>query len=544
MSYRNPKVYAVDPLAFTKGFNESFKNTFTAFQAVGQQIKAQREKDDMVMAELLKYGNIGALDGVSKEVNTAIQQSIYGLVDKQDFVEMTAVQRAEKLMEIDQIKSGIEQFVSYYSISPEDLSERSMINNPNLHNIINQIKLDPSSVSITGDINTLDVNLSYTDKDGKTYKTSMRDMNKFTDTYKSIEKDKANFTEFINGDITNLQRRIDTYAVNLGRENAKGEVLENYFNETYGETMSEDMKAYIYYELLDDNKKKIDLDGQTFTAYNLGGEDNLSAEDKAELRQEQDRLIKDTYKEILSDRLFATPTKPPGTKTPGYYEQIAIDKENDFKEQTNSAVSLIDNNAISQRENSLTDKQNFPNLFNGLTDFANNLGLQNTYSGQNAPNSVIDNLIISNYGNESYKLMVKNSMDPQKTEAQQNQLELVRNAIRDKAGMVIEGELIRMPELTENSINQSYPLGEELIRKILRKYNAGGAKLTTSQVDAIVNAALNRRSPFETYTPIPPLPKEERDAKRLGIPLDEPNLFNILPNIPNINQDFSQNKID
>ena len=71
MSYRNPKVYAVDPLAFTKGFNQSFKNTFTAFQAVGQQIKAQREKDDMVMAELLKYGNIGALDGVSKEVNTA-----------------------------------------------------------------------------------------------------------------------------------------------------------------------------------------------------------------------------------------------------------------------------------------------------------------------------------------------------------------------------------------------------------------------------------------------------------------------------------------
>ena len=210
--------------------------------------------------------------------------------------------------------------------------------------------------------------------------------------------------------------------------------------------MSQDMKAYIYYELLDDNKKKIDLDGQTFTAYNLGGEDNLSAEDKAELRQEQDRLIKDTYKEILSDRLFATPTKPPGTKTPGYYEQIAIDKENDFKDQTNSAVSLIDDNAISQRENSLTDKQNFPNLFNGLTNFANNLGLQNTYSGQNAPNSVIDNLIISNYGNESYKLMVKNSMDPQKTDAQQNQLELVRNAIRDRAGMVIEGELIRMPE--------------------------------------------------------------------------------------------------
>ena len=110
--------------------------------------------------------------------------------------------------------------------------------------------------------------------------------------------------------------------------------------------------------------------------------------------------------------------------------------------------------------------------------------------------------------------------------------------------MVIEGVLNRMPEITENSINQSYPLGEELIRKILRKYNAGGAKLTTSQLDAIVNAALNRRSPFETYTPIPPLSKEERDAKRLGVPLNEPNLFNILPNIPNINQDFSQNKID
>jgi hypothetical protein len=52
MSYRNPKISQQDPLAFTKGFQAAFGQTMSAFKQVTDEIKKQKEKDDLLQAEL------------------------------------------------------------------------------------------------------------------------------------------------------------------------------------------------------------------------------------------------------------------------------------------------------------------------------------------------------------------------------------------------------------------------------------------------------------------------------------------------------------
>lgn len=487
MSYRNPKIYAVDPLAFTKSFTQSFNTTLAAFQNVAKQVKQQREKDDLIKAELLKYGNIGALDGISKEVNTAIQESVYGLVDQEAFTEMSAVQRQEKLLELSQIKSGLEKFVGYYAIDPEELSERSMLAHKGLHAIIHQLKIDPSSVSISGDLSSLDVNLSYTDENGEVHKTSMRDMNRFSDTYVSVENDRKFYSEFLDNDTKALQARIDTYATRLNRSNAKEEVLNEYFNESY--ELSDDMKAYIYYELLDDKSKSFAVEGDEntlYTAYNLGGEGDLNSTDKAELVLEQERLIKDTYREILSDKLFSTPTPPEKfvAKDP---KQFEIEKQGQISNLIAMGGGLVNyaNNVLNSND---------PMLYNGnnrnekvsdqLANYANNvLKLPNVYTGKNAPMSVIDEVIKNMEGDQAYKALVKAEYDEDATDEDKAKLAEIRKAIKDNTALFIDGEQIKFSN--ENISNNYNGLAEYGIYKLISKYGQSSNRLNDLEINAL-----------------------------------------------------------
>lgn len=492
MSYRNPKIYAVDPLAFTKSFTQSFNTTLAAFQNVAKQVKQQREKDDLIKAELLKYGNIGALDGISKEVNSAIQQSVYGLVDQQAFIEMSAVERQEKLLELSQIKSGLEKFVGYYAIDPEELSERSMLAHKGLHAIIHQLKIDPSSVSISGDLSSLDVNLSYTDEDGEVHKTSMRDMNKFSETYVSVENDRKFYSEFLGNDTKALQARIDTYATRLNRSNAKEEVLNEYFNESY--ELSDDMKAYIYYELLDDKSKSFAVEGDEntlYTAYNLGGEGDLNSTDKAELVLEQERLIKDTYREILSDKLFATPT-PPEKVTTNSKSQAIINKEN-----AEINIGIMGNGLVKSVNNVLSSNKGILYVGNNrneavaseLVNFANNrLQLPNVYTGKNAPMPVIDDVIKNIYGDEQYKALVKAQYDEDATDEDKALLAQARQKVKDTTALFIDGEQIKFEN--KNIPNNYNGLAKFGILKLIKKYGQSANELEPYEIEALYANAI------------------------------------------------------
>ena len=506
MSYRNPKIYAVDPLAFTKSFTQSFNTTLAAFQNVAKQVKQQREKDDLIKAELLKYGNVGALDGISKEVNAAIQQSVYGLVDQEAFVEMSAVQRQEKLLELSQIKSGLEKFVGYYAIDPEELSERSMLAHKGLHAIIHQLKIDPSSVSISGDLSSLDVNLSYTDEDGEVHKTSMRDMNRFSDTYVSVENDRKFYNEFLGNDTKALQARIDTYATRLNRSNAKEEVLNQYFNENY--ELSDDMKAYIYYELLDDKSKSFAVEGDEntlYTAYNLGGEGDLNSTDKAELVVEQERLIKDTYREILYDKLFATPTpaQKATVKEPKLYEIEKLGEISNLMAMGGGLVSYA-NNALASNDINLYDGNNRnEKVSDELANYANNvLQLPNVYTGRNAPLSVIDNIIKNTEGDEAYKALVKAEYDENATDEDKAKIAAIREAIKQNTALFIDGEQIKF---SDPNITDKYSgLAEYGIYKLINKYGQGTNRLTDLEINQLYQQIISNLNPRQPAPPTAP----------------------------------------
>ncbi len=503
MSYRNPKIYAVDPLAFTKSFTQSFNTTLAAFQNVAKQVKQQREKDDLIKAELLKYGNIGALDGISKEVNSAIQESVYGLVDQEAFTEMSAVQRQEKLLELSQIKSGLEKFVGYYAIDPEELSERSMLAHKGLHAIIHQLKIDPSSVSISGDLSSLDVNLSYTDEDGEVHKTSMRDMNRFSDTYISVEEDRKFYNEFLGNDAKALQARIDTYATRLNRSNAKEEVLNQYFNESY--ELSDDMKAYIYYELLDDKSKSFAVEGDEntlYTAYNLGGEGDLNSTDKAELVLEQERLIKDTYREILSDKLFATPT-PPEKVTVKDPKQFEIEKQSQISNLIAMGGGLVNyaNNVLNSNDPKLYDGNNRnEKVSDQLANYANNvLQLSNVYTGKNAPMSVIDEVIKNTEGDEAYKVLVKAEYDEDATDEDKAKLAAIRQAIKENTALFIDGEQIKFSD--QNISNNYNGLAEYGIYKLISKYGQGSNRLNNLEINQLYQNIISQL--YSGQRPVP-----------------------------------------
>ena len=192
MSYRNPKISQQDPLAFTKGFQAAFGQTMSAFKQVTDEIKKQKEKDDLLQAELLKYQNIGSLEGTSKKVNDAIQNSVESLINPMAFSFMKPVARQRYLQEVADIKTGLGLLTKFMAIPPSELSNRSMKNNKDLHAILHQLSSEERAkdVVISGDPDSLDVMFTYTNPEsGRVSKVSARDMNKYANTYVSVKGD-------------------------------------------------------------------------------------------------------------------------------------------------------------------------------------------------------------------------------------------------------------------------------------------------------------------------------------------------------------------
>jgi hypothetical protein len=192
MSYRNPKISQQDPLAFTKGFQAAFGQTMSAFKQVTDEIKKQKEKDDLLQAELLKYQNIGSLEGTSKKVNDAIQTSVESLINPMAFSFMKPVARQRYLQEVADIKTGLGLLTKFMAIPPSELSNRSMKNNKDLHAILHQLSSEERAkdVVISGDPDSLDVMFTYTNPEsGRVSKVSARDMNKYANTYVSVKGD-------------------------------------------------------------------------------------------------------------------------------------------------------------------------------------------------------------------------------------------------------------------------------------------------------------------------------------------------------------------
>lgn len=325
MSYKNPKVYAPDPTAFAKSFMGSFKSTVANFEAEKEKKRQQQEKDDLIEAEYLRYTNIGDLEGVSESINSALQDSINNMVDSKTFVNMSAVERQKVLNDIGNIKSGSQSLVELLSIDPGEISNRSKRSNPELHAILSQMRLDPSKINISGDPANPDVKFSYTDENGNVNTTSLRDLRRYKNTYVSRIDDENNFNKGFDNFIEGTQKLIKEDA-NKGKA-TKTSILDNFLIKGYDENnnriyneqaLSNDDKAHIWYEIMEDKDKE---NLKTFDLYPKG--------QKPEDRKMQDQAIYDYYYNMANQKLI----QPTIRDTSGNGKDINVDQ--DFKNISN-----------------------------------------------------------------------------------------------------------------------------------------------------------------------------------------------------------------
>jgi len=300
MSYRNPKVYAPDPTAFAKSFMGSFQSTMQGFEAEKEKKRQQQEKDDLIEAEYLRYTNIGDLEGVSESINSALQDSINNMVDSKTFVNMSAVERQKVLNDIGNIKAGSQSLVELLSIDPSEISNRSKRSNPELHAILSQMRLDPSKIKISGDLTNPDVKFSYTDENGNINTTSLRDLRRYKNTYVSRIDDENNFNKGFDNFIEGTQKLIKEDAAK-GKA-TKTSILDNFLIKGYDENnnriyneqaLSNDDKAHIWYEMMEDKDKE---NLKTFDLYPKG--------QKPEDRKMQDQAIYDYYYNMANQKLI------------------------------------------------------------------------------------------------------------------------------------------------------------------------------------------------------------------------------------------------
>ena len=340
MSYRNPKVYAPDPTAFAKSFMGSFQSTMQGFEAEKEKKKQQQEKDDLIEAEYLRYSNIGDLEGVSESVNSALQDSINSMVDSKTFVNMSAVERQRVLNDIANIKAGSQSLVELLSIDPSEISNRSKRSNPELHAILSQMRLDPSKIKISGDPTNPDVKFSYTDENGNINTTSLRDLRRYKNTYISRVDDENNFNKGFDNFIEGTQKLIKEDA-NKGKA-TKTSILDNFLIKGYDENnnriynekaLSNDEKAYIWYEMMEDKDKE---NLKTFDLYPKG--------QKPEDRKTQDQAIYDYYYNMANQKLI----QPAIRDTSGNGKDINVDQTfKNISNYTNQDYSKISPKKIS-----------------------------------------------------------------------------------------------------------------------------------------------------------------------------------------------------
>lgn len=337
MSYRNPKIYAADPLAFSQSFMQGFKNTFDAFQKVSEDIKKQKEKDDLIQADFIKFKNIGDLEGVNTAVNNGIQQSVNFLVDPGTFAGKSAAEKQKDLNNISKLKTGSQAFVKLYNIDLDELSNKSKLANPELDAVFTQLKADPSKVKITGDKGTIDVKFTTTTERGITHTVSLRDMNKYLSTYTSIAEDEADWENNIGADSKMIQALIEDDANKGISGDLRSTRIAEHLNKKG--TLDADTSSYLFYEKISDDKK-----GGVSEWHPIEDPEGNKLDEK--LRKEiwaaQDKLIQDVYIEELEERIYAINIKPQPTVSPVTKE--FAQKIQAFEGTYNDAINFINSN--------------------------------------------------------------------------------------------------------------------------------------------------------------------------------------------------------
>ena len=125
MSYRNPQIYAADPMAFSRGFTEAFDK----FQGMFEKEKAEREalkrQEEAALARGYAAADIGKINKIDLKLNQGLQQSLNSVVESRQFADATPAEQQRMLQELGVIKSSMQRIGEIAAIDPENWDSRN-----------------------------------------------------------------------------------------------------------------------------------------------------------------------------------------------------------------------------------------------------------------------------------------------------------------------------------------------------------------------------------------------------------------------------------
>jgi hypothetical protein len=125
MSYRNPKIFASDPTAFSRGFDVAFQKQQQAFQADIEERKRLAEEADTAMAMAYEMSDLGAIKGIDLKFNEALQSSLNSIIENGDFANASAADKAKMIQQMQLKKAAFQRIGEIMSVENEDWDRRN-----------------------------------------------------------------------------------------------------------------------------------------------------------------------------------------------------------------------------------------------------------------------------------------------------------------------------------------------------------------------------------------------------------------------------------
>lgn len=248
MSYRDPKIYAPDPTAFSRGFSQGFgtmiqnyanqKNKLAEEAKERQRIKAENEKAE---AELLSKTDLGGYADLDNRIYDEFQAGIRGAVDFDEFSSLSPTEKEKYLFEVRDYKQGFEKFKEILAMPGSQLDAR----NKDLIELKTAVTKDPSQVRFKG--SGTDMKILYTGVDGGQKEISVRDLN----SRRIIDKTEIqnSLNAFDNEEFEDARKILKEGAKNNKFDNAVN-YAEQRYRAQLANSLQEDEYAYIYHNEL------------------------------------------------------------------------------------------------------------------------------------------------------------------------------------------------------------------------------------------------------------------------------------------------------
>lgn len=171
MSYRNPKIYAPDPTAFTRGFSQSFQSGVEMFAQQKAEQDKLRKESEQAEAYLLNQTDLGGYQDLDKRIYDRFQQNIRGVVDSGTFAKMSPAEKQKALFEIRDLKQGFDKFKEILAMPEGELD----IRNSDLIELKTAIAKNPNALNISGE--GANMSLDFKDSTGKQRSISINGLN-------------------------------------------------------------------------------------------------------------------------------------------------------------------------------------------------------------------------------------------------------------------------------------------------------------------------------------------------------------------------------